>query len=113
MSEYRIGLVFRQLALVPFLDSWDFGRFLKSYLENPEPNKVYSYKSIWTGGVWLNDQKVVYIRIPFHSDFSLVWIWVVRYSDIHCKLFIPIMPIISICKVKINSDFWHQIMGVE
>ena len=46
MSEYRTGYVFRQLALVPFPDSLDFGRCLKSKLENPKPNAVYSYKSI-------------------------------------------------------------------
>ena len=46
MSEYRTDLVFRQLALVPFPDSSNFGRCLKSELENHEPNTVYSYKSI-------------------------------------------------------------------
>ena len=43
MSEYRTGLVFRQLALVPFPDSLDFGRCLKSELENPESKEVCSY----------------------------------------------------------------------
>ena len=52
MSEYQTGLVFRQLALVPFPDSSYLGLCLKS-------DSVYSYKSIRvTFG--LNDQKVVY-----------------------------------------------------
>ena len=59
MFEYKTGLVFRQLALVPLPDSSDFGRYLKSKHENPEPNKVYCYKLIRTGRVGLNDQKVV------------------------------------------------------
>ena len=46
MSEYPTGLVFRQVALDPFPDSSDFGRCLKSELENPKPNAVYNYKSI-------------------------------------------------------------------
>ena len=52
MSDYLTGLIFRQLALVPLLDSLDFRLCLKSELENPEPNAVYSYKSIRTGHVW-------------------------------------------------------------
>ena len=58
-SEYQTGLVVRQLALVPFPDSSDFGQCLKSELENLEPTVVYSFKSIRTGRVGLNDQKVV------------------------------------------------------
>ena len=52
MSEYQTGLVFRQLALVPFPDSFNFERCLKSELENTELNTAYSCKSIRTGGVW-------------------------------------------------------------
>ena len=44
MSKYRTGLVFGQLALVPFPDSSDFGRCLKSKLK-----EANSYKSIWIG----------------------------------------------------------------
>ena len=51
MTKYQTGLVFRQMVLVPFPDSLDSGRCLKSKLENPEPNTVSSYKSIRTGSV--------------------------------------------------------------
>ena len=40
MSEYQTGLVFRQLALVPFPDTSDFGCCLKSEQENPKLNAV-------------------------------------------------------------------------
>ena len=36
------GLVFRQLAFVPFPDSLDLVRFLKSELENPKLNTACS-----------------------------------------------------------------------
>ena len=43
MSEYRTGVVFRGLALVPFPGSSDFGCCLKSELENPK---------LKTGHIW-------------------------------------------------------------
>ena len=47
-------------GLVPFPDNSEFGFCLKSALENPEPNAVFSYKSIQTGPIGLNDQKVAW-----------------------------------------------------
>ena len=48
-------------------------------LENPEPNVVYSYKSIGTGHIWFKLPKSC-----LKSELSSVWISVIRYSDIHC-----------------------------
>ena len=42
MSEYRTGLVFRQLALVPFPDSSDFERCLKSKIEKSQTKQKRS-----------------------------------------------------------------------
>ena len=45
-------------------------------LENPEPNAVYSYKSFG----------LPEIQIPFGSDFGVVWILVIWYSDYGCTV---------------------------
>ena len=34
----------------------------------------------------LNDQNLSEIRSPYHSDFGVVWILVIRYSDIYSIL---------------------------
>ena len=57
MSKYLTGLVFRQLALVPFPDSMNFGCCLKSEIENPEPSEFYSFKSIQTDRIWFKYPK--------------------------------------------------------
>ena len=70
---------FRQLALVPFPNSLDIGGCLKFELENPEPNAVYSYKSIWTGRVQFKWPKSC---LKFELFSALIS--VVRFSDIQC-----------------------------
>ena len=68
MSKYSTGFVFRQLALVPLpYSSSDFRRCLKSELENPKLNVVYSYKSIWTGCVQFKLPKSS-LKSEFPSD---------------------------------------------
>ena len=53
-------------------------------LENPEPNTVYGYKSIWTDGVQFKWPKsCLKSSLPSYADFGVVWITVVRYSDFH------------------------------
>ena len=86
MSEYRTGLVFRQLVLVSFPDSLDFRRCLKSELENPEPNEVYSCKSIRTDRVvGLNDQNIVWNpnSLPFGFRHSLDFVCSIFRHSLH------------------------------
>ena len=59
MSENQTGVVFRQLALVLFPDSSDFGCCLKSELENPKPSADYS-KRLKSEHVRISDSPLLF-----------------------------------------------------
>ena len=66
MSEYQTSLVFSQLALVPFPDSSDFGRCLKSECKKSESELGQYIDSIQTTCVWFKSPKSC-LKLEFPS----------------------------------------------
>ena len=72
MSEYRTGVVFRQLALVPLPDSSDFGRCLKSELENPREKKCPITFFLVDGTIFFSNEQFWYIEVEHASGETSV-----------------------------------------
>ena len=59
-------------------------------------------------------KKLSEIRIPFCSDFGIVWILVVLYSDIHCSICFPGMnKLVSLNPINLLYQEINELSGFD